>query len=146
MAFLSKLFLSVAIYYNVVMAYSIIYLGVSFRGITDPLGMPWSYCGEWWGADENCVTRFGVCLISHLTSFSYTRFTFSFPIFPQYLFTTLHSFFMFLLFLFFFLYNFSFIFFHSFLFLFSVSVSVSFFPHSPSLSYFPFSFYVSQKR
>ena len=49
-----------AIYYNVIMAYSIIYLGVSFRGITDPLGMPWSYCGEWWGADENCVTRYGI--------------------------------------------------------------------------------------
>ena len=88
MAFLSKLFLSVAIYYNVVMAYSIIYLGVSFRGITDPLGMPWSYCGEWWGADENCVTRFGFSLMSHLT-FAYTHFTFSFPIFPQYSFTTL---------------------------------------------------------
>ena len=28
--------LIVAIYYNVIMAYSIIYVGVSFRGITDP--------------------------------------------------------------------------------------------------------------
>jgi len=47
--------LIVAIYYNVVMAYSIIYVGASFRGITEEV--PWSYCGEWWGADENCVIR-----------------------------------------------------------------------------------------
>ena len=47
--------LIVAIYYNVIMAYSIIYVGVSFRGITEEL--PWTYCGEWWGADENCRTR-----------------------------------------------------------------------------------------
>ena len=20
-------------------------------------GMPWSYCGAWWGADDNCRTR-----------------------------------------------------------------------------------------
>ena len=45
----------IAIYYNVIMAYSIIYIGASFRGITEEL--PWSYCGEWWGADLNCVTR-----------------------------------------------------------------------------------------
>ena len=45
----------VAIYYNVIMAYSIIYVGASYRGISEEL--PWSYCGEWWGADENCVTR-----------------------------------------------------------------------------------------
>ena len=49
--------LIVAIYYNVIMAYSIIYVGVCFRGITDGGEMPWSYCGEWWGADENCRTR-----------------------------------------------------------------------------------------
>lgn len=47
--------LIVAIYYNVIMAYSIIYVGVSFRGITEEL--PWTYCGDWWGADENCRTR-----------------------------------------------------------------------------------------
>jgi len=48
----------VAIYYNVIMAYSIIYLGASFRGITDEKGMPWSYCDEWWGADlSKCITR-----------------------------------------------------------------------------------------
>lgn len=45
----------IAIYYNVIMAYCIIYLGASFRGIAEDV--PWSYCGEWWGADENCVTR-----------------------------------------------------------------------------------------
>ena len=45
----------IAIYYNVIMAYCIIYLGASFRGIGEDV--PWSYCGEWWGADENCVTR-----------------------------------------------------------------------------------------
>ena len=48
----------IAIYYNVIMAYSIIYIGASFRGITEEL--PWSYCGEWWGADQNCVTRANV--------------------------------------------------------------------------------------
>ncbi|XP_059095413.1 sodium-dependent proline transporter-like [Tigriopus californicus] len=45
--------LIVAIYYNVIMAYSIIYIGASFTGIANEL--PWTYCGEWWGADENCV-------------------------------------------------------------------------------------------
>lgn len=45
----------VAIYYNVIMAYSIIYVGASFRGVMGEL--PWSYCGDWWGADENCVAR-----------------------------------------------------------------------------------------
>ena len=45
----------VAIYYNVIMAYSIIYVGASFRGISEEL--PWSYCGAWWGADDDCVTR-----------------------------------------------------------------------------------------
>ena len=45
----------VAIYYNVIMAYSIIHVGASFRGISEDL--PWSYCGEWWGADQDCVTR-----------------------------------------------------------------------------------------
>ena len=47
--------LIVSIYYNVIMAYSIIYVGASFRGVTGEL--PWSYCGDWWGADENCVAR-----------------------------------------------------------------------------------------
>jgi len=47
--------LIVAIYYNVIMAYSIIYIGASFRGMTEQL--PWDYCGEWWGADEFCVVR-----------------------------------------------------------------------------------------
>jgi len=48
----------VAIYYNVIMAYSIIYVGASFRGISEEL--PWSYCGAWWGADDDCVTRFNL--------------------------------------------------------------------------------------
>jgi len=45
--------LIVSIYYNVIMAYSIIYIGASFVGTYDKL--PWTYCGKWWGADENCV-------------------------------------------------------------------------------------------
>jgi len=57
--------LIVAIYYNVIMAYSIIYLGASFRGITEDL--PWSYCGSWWGADENCITRDNVTEDQKLT-------------------------------------------------------------------------------
>lgn len=57
--------LIVAIYYNVIMAYSIIYLGASFRGITEDL--PWSYCGSWWGADENCITRDNVTEEQKLT-------------------------------------------------------------------------------
>lgn len=36
--------LIVAIYYNVIMAYSIIYIGASFTGITNEL--PWTYCGK----------------------------------------------------------------------------------------------------
>ena len=56
--------LIVAIYYNVIMAYSIVYLGASFRGIVEEL--PWSYCGQWWGADENCVTRGNISLDQRL--------------------------------------------------------------------------------
>jgi len=59
--------LIVAIYYNVIMAYSIIYVGVSFRGITDPQGLPWSYCGEWWGADQNCITRANISELVNAT-------------------------------------------------------------------------------
>jgi len=44
----------VAVYYNVIMAYSIVYVGASFRGVTEEL--PWAYCGEWWGADHACVS------------------------------------------------------------------------------------------
>ncbi len=36
--------LIVSIYYNVIMAYSIIYVGASIVGITDKL--PWTYCGK----------------------------------------------------------------------------------------------------
>merc|ERR1711963_881619 len=45
--------LMVSIYYNVIMAYSIFYMGASFYGVTDEL--PWTYCGQWWGANENCT-------------------------------------------------------------------------------------------
>jgi len=47
--------LIVSIYYNVIMAYSIFYVGASIRGAIDPEGLPWTYCGEWWGANENCT-------------------------------------------------------------------------------------------
>ena len=36
--------LIVSIYYNVIMAYSIIYIGASFVGTYDKL--PWTYCGK----------------------------------------------------------------------------------------------------
>ena len=39
--------LIVSIYYNVIMSYSIIYIGASFAGITSDNGtMPWSSCGK----------------------------------------------------------------------------------------------------
>merc|ERR1711963_194671 len=44
--------LIVAIYYNVIMAYSIIYIGATVQGIVDGQ-LPWTYCGDW--SDENCV-------------------------------------------------------------------------------------------
>jgi len=47
--------LIVAIYYNVIMAYSIIYVGASLRGVRGSL--PWAACSEWWGADGNCTAR-----------------------------------------------------------------------------------------
>merc|ERR1712038_1514573 len=46
--------LIVSIYYNVIMAYSIFYVGASFRGAYDG-ELPWTVCGDWWGADENCT-------------------------------------------------------------------------------------------
>ena len=49
--------LIVSIYYNVIMSYSLIYIGASIRGIWEDL--PWSYCGEWWGANDNCVVLRG---------------------------------------------------------------------------------------
>ena len=36
--------LIVAIYYNVIMSYAVIYMGASFRGITEEL--PWTFCGK----------------------------------------------------------------------------------------------------
>jgi len=36
--------LIVCIYYNVIMSYSIVYIGASFRGTYEEL--PWTYCGE----------------------------------------------------------------------------------------------------
>lgn len=45
--------LIVSIYYNVIMAYSIIYIGASFVGTYDKL--PWTACEAWWGANENCT-------------------------------------------------------------------------------------------
>jgi len=49
--------LIVAIYYNVIMSYAIIYMGASIRGIWEPT-LPWASCGgedNWWGATENCI-------------------------------------------------------------------------------------------
>ena len=38
--------LIVAIYYNVIMAYSIIYIGATVQGIVDGQ-LPWTYCGKY---------------------------------------------------------------------------------------------------
>lgn len=46
--------LIVSIYYNVIMAYSIFYVGASIRGAVDG-DLPWTYCGTWWNANENCT-------------------------------------------------------------------------------------------
>jgi len=43
--------LVVSIYYNVIMSYSLIYVGASFVGTYDDL--PWTTCGEW--SDKNCI-------------------------------------------------------------------------------------------
>ncbi|XP_022708058.1 sodium-dependent proline transporter-like isoform X3 [Varroa jacobsoni] len=43
----------VAIYYNVILAYTLYYLAQSFRSV-----LPWANCDEWWGADkETCFVR-----------------------------------------------------------------------------------------
>lgn len=44
----------VAIYYNVIMAYSLFYLFNSFRTV-----LPWTTCDPSWGADERCYLRSG---------------------------------------------------------------------------------------
>lgn len=45
--------LLVAIYYNVILCYTLFYLAQSFRSV-----LPWSDCYEWWGADkETCYVR-----------------------------------------------------------------------------------------
>lgn len=45
--------LIVSIYYNVIMAYSLVYVGASFAGISG--GLPWTNC-NFTGANENCTT------------------------------------------------------------------------------------------
>lgn len=42
----------VAIYYNVIMCYTLYYVGQSFRS-----EVPWKECFSWWGADQNCYVR-----------------------------------------------------------------------------------------
>lgn len=42
----------VAIYYNVIMCYTLYYIGQSFRQ-----EVPWKECNRWWGADDNCYVR-----------------------------------------------------------------------------------------
>ncbi|XP_042895111.1 sodium- and chloride-dependent glycine transporter 2 isoform X2 [Parasteatoda tepidariorum] len=42
----------IAIYYNVIMAYTLYYIGQSFRA-----QVPWQECQNWWGADEGCYVR-----------------------------------------------------------------------------------------
>ncbi|XP_037555084.1 sodium-dependent proline transporter-like isoform X1 [Dermacentor silvarum] len=46
--------LLVAIYYNVILCYTLYYLAQSFRSV-----LPWADCYEWWGADpETCYVRY----------------------------------------------------------------------------------------
>ncbi|XP_022647994.1 sodium- and chloride-dependent glycine transporter 1-like isoform X1 [Varroa destructor] len=42
----------ISIYYNVVLCYTIFYMGQSFRS-----ELPWSSCAKWWGADSQCYVR-----------------------------------------------------------------------------------------
>lgn len=45
--------LIVAVYYNVILAYTVFYMAQSFRSV-----LPWEDCFEWWGADpETCYVR-----------------------------------------------------------------------------------------
>ncbi|GBM53992.1 Sodium- and chloride-dependent glycine transporter 2 [Araneus ventricosus] len=39
-------------YYNVIMTYTLYYIGQSFRS-----EVPWNQCRSWWGANENCYER-----------------------------------------------------------------------------------------
>jgi solute carrier family 6 amino acid transporter-like protein 5/7/9/14 len=58
--------LIVSIYYNVIMSYSLIYVGATFQGVADNQSrLPWTYCGEWWGAEsefcaDNVTTILGL--------------------------------------------------------------------------------------
>ncbi|EEC19465.1 sodium-neurotransmitter symporter, putative, partial [Ixodes scapularis] len=57
--------LLVAIYYNVILCYTLFYLAQSFRSV-----LPWSDCYEWWGADkETCYVR-SSDLVIHGANFS----------------------------------------------------------------------------
>ncbi|KAG8196554.1 hypothetical protein JTE90_003568 [Oedothorax gibbosus] len=42
----------IAIYYNVIMCYTLYYIGQSLRS-----EVPWKECRSWWGADQNCYVR-----------------------------------------------------------------------------------------
>ncbi|XP_028968574.1 sodium-dependent proline transporter [Galendromus occidentalis] len=42
----------VAIYYNVIIAYTVFYMAQSFRS-----ELPWASCESWWGADSQCYVR-----------------------------------------------------------------------------------------
>ncbi|GIY38113.1 sodium- and chloride-dependent glycine transporter 2 [Caerostris darwini] len=39
-------------YYNVIMMYTLYYIGQSFR-----FEVPWKHCDSWWGANDNCYVR-----------------------------------------------------------------------------------------
>lgn len=54
----------VAIYYNVIMAYSLFYLFNSFRTV-----LPWTSCDPTWGADERCYLRSSNISASDLEGF-----------------------------------------------------------------------------
>lgn len=44
--------LIVSIYYNVIMAYTLFYMGVSFAK-----DVPWNKCYSWWNPGDNCYVR-----------------------------------------------------------------------------------------
>lgn len=61
----------IALYYNVIVTYALLYLLESLRSILihrNHFNIPWKNCHKWWGADENCYNTSLEVPCSHMNT------------------------------------------------------------------------------